>query len=135
MTRPRRCISRHTTRAIRIITNIPLVYAQSHKYAIIVAMSRNDTPSIQELQAIVHGTVQGVGFRYFVVRNASALGLRGYTRNDDNGDVEVVAQGPRPALERLLAMLHRGPSAADVYEVQTTWRKPTEHFSGFHVRY
>ena len=98
-------------------------------------MNRNDTPNIQELHAIVRGIVQGVGFRYFVVRKALSLGLRGYTRNNDNGDVEVVAQGPRPALERLLALLHQGPSAADVYEVQTTWRKPTEHFSGFHVRY
>ena len=98
-------------------------------------MNRNDTPSIQELHAIVRGVVQGVGFRYFVVRNALALGLRGYTRNDDNGDVEVVAQGPRPALERLLALLQRGPSAASVDEVQTTWRKPTEHFSGFNVRW
>ena len=98
-------------------------------------MNRNDTPNIQELHAIVRGIVQGVGFRYFVVRKALSLGLRGYTRNNDNGDVEVVAQGPRPALERLLALLHRGPSAASVDEVQTTWRKPTEHLSGFNVRW
>ncbi len=95
-------------------------------------MRQNDT---QELQAIVRGIVQGVGFRYFVVRNALALGLRGYARNDDNGDVEVVAQGPRPALERLLRLLQQGPSAAAVDEIQTTWRKPTEHFSGFNVRW
>lgn len=98
-------------------------------------MSQNETHSIQELHAIVRGMVQGVGFRYFVVRNASVLRLRGYVRNDSSGDVEVVAQGPRPALERLLALLHQGPSAVDVDEVQTTWRKPTEHFSGFNVRW
>jgi len=89
----------------------------------------------QELHAIVRGRVQGVGFRYFVIREASALGLRGYARNRDNGDVEVVAQGARPALERLLALLWRGPSAARVSEVQTTWQMPTEHLSGFHVRW
>ena len=98
-------------------------------------MSQNETHSIQELHAIVRGMVQGVGFRYFVVRNASVLRLRGYVRNNSSGDVEVVAQGPRPALERLLALLYQGPSAADVDEVQTTWRKPTEHFSGFNVRW
>jgi acylphosphatase len=98
-------------------------------------MNHNDTHNIQELHAIVRGIVQGVGFRDFVVRNASALGLRGYTRNDDSGDVEVVAQGPRPALERLLALLNRGPSAADVSEVQVTWRNPTERFSRFHIRW
>jgi len=90
---------------------------------------------IQELHALVRGRVQGVGFRYFVIREASALGLRGYARNRDNGDVEAVAQGARPALERLLALLWRGPSAARVSEVQTTWQTPTEHLSGFHVRW
>jgi acylphosphatase len=93
------------------------------------------TNDIQELQAYVHGYVQGVGFRYFVVQKAQALGLRGYTRNRRDSSVEVVAQGPRPALERLLILLRQGPSAAEVTEVQTTWRQPTEHFSGFHVRW
>ena len=90
---------------------------------------------IQELYAVVQGYVQGVGFRYFVVRHASALGLRGYARNKGNGDVEVVAQGKRDALERLLTLLQQGPSSASVHEVTTIWRKPTEHLSGFHVRW
>lgn len=89
----------------------------------------------EELHAVVHGRVQGVGFRYFVVERALALDLRGFARNTSNGDVEVLAQGPRPALERLLLLLQRGPSAAYVTEVTTTWRQPTEHFSGFHVRW
>jgi acylphosphatase len=95
-------------------------------------MSQND---IQELHALVRGIVQGVGFRDFVVRKARALGLRGYTRNTESEDVEVVAQGPRPALERLLALVHQGPSAAVVDEVQTTWQEPTEHFRGFTIRW
>ena len=89
----------------------------------------------QELHARVHGWVQGVGFRYFVVRQASSLGLRGYVRNENGGDVVVVAQGPRPALERLLTDLRRGPSSAEVEEVHTSWHEPAEHFSGFHIRY
>jgi len=84
---------------------------------------------------MVRGQVQGVGFRYFVVEKAQSLGLRGYVRNEGSGDVEVLSQGPRTALERLLALLRRGPSAAQVSEVTTTWRQPTEHFSGFHVRW
>lgn len=84
---------------------------------------------------MIRGDVQAVGFRYFVVQHALALALRGYVRNESNGDVEVLAQGPRPALERLLALLQRGPAAADVQEVETTWRTPTEHVSGFHVRW
>lgn len=88
-----------------------------------------------ELHAVVHGRVQGVGFRYFVVHKAQALGLHGYARNESNGDVEVVAQGDRTVLERLLLHLQRGPSAAEVERVDTTWRERTEHIRGFHVRW
>jgi acylphosphatase len=95
----------------------------------------SSTSEIHELYAVVRGQVQGVGFRYFVVQKAQGLGLRGYVRNARYGDVEVLAQGPRPALERLLTLLRQGPSAADVGEVTPVWRQPTEHFSGFHVRF
>ncbi len=98
-------------------------------------MNQSHKTDLQELHATVRGLVQGVGYRYFVVRQASALGLRGYVRNTREGDVEVVAQGPRPELERLLASLWQGPRGADVDEVQSEWRQPGEHFSGFHVRW
>ena len=98
-------------------------------------MSQSDQQHIEELLAIVVGRVQGVGFRDFVVRRARGLGLRGYVRNDSTGDVEVVAQGTRSALEQLLAKLRQGPSSAEVHEVQTTWREPTLATSGFHIRY
>jgi len=97
--------------------------------------SQNDAIDIQELHAYVHGWVQGIGFRYFVVENALALGLRGYARNQRDGSVEVLAQGPRPVLERLLTLLRKGPPAAEVNEVCTVWGQPTEHLSGFHVRW
>jgi len=89
----------------------------------------------EELRAEVRGFVQGVGFRYFVQREAMRLGLRGYTRNMSNGDVEVVAQGTRAALEQLLIRLRLGPSSADVEEVQTTWNQPSEYLTGFNIRY
>ena len=95
--------------------------------------TNNDTR--EELHAFVHGRVQGVGFRYFVVHKAQSLGLRGYARNEYDGSVEVLAQGPRSALEHLLAYLRQGPSAAQVRDVRTTWGKPSEHVSGFHVRW
>ena len=95
-------------------------------------MSQND---IQELHAFVRGRVQGVGFRYYVVEKALGLGLRGYARNERNGSVEVLAQGPRSSLEQLVALLWKGPSAAQVSEVNTNWGQPTEHLSGFHVRW
>jgi acylphosphatase len=101
-----------------------------------VSMASQDDPNTnQELHAYVYGWVQGVGYRYFVVNNALALGLRGYARNVSDGSVEVLAQGTRPNLERLLALLQRGPAAAEVHAVRTLWRQPTEHLSGFHVRW
>lgn len=98
-------------------------------------MSQKDRNNIQELHARVSGRVQAVGYRYFVIDHALSLSLRGYVRNEDNGDVEVLAQGTRLALERLLTLLRRGPSAARVSDVQVTWGQPTEHFSGFHIRW
>lgn len=89
----------------------------------------------QELHATVHGRVQGVGFRYFVVNKALSLGLHGYARNTDGGSVEVLAQGPRLTLERLLTLLWRGPSAANVDTVEVHWGEPSTHLSGFHVRF
>ncbi len=97
--------------------------------------SQNETNDNQELHAYVNGWVQGVGYRYFVINNALALGLRGYVRNLSDGSVEVLAQGTRPKLERLLTLLQRGPSAAEVNEIRTDWGPPTEHLSGFHVRW
>ena len=91
--------------------------------------------TIEELHAVVHGYVQGVGFRYFASRKASALNIRGYTRNMSDGSVEIVAQGTRSALENLLVALRQGPSAGEVDEVETTWREPTEHFRSFSIRY
>ncbi len=98
--------------------------------------NQNTNHPLQELHAIVYGTVQGVGFRYFVVEKALALALRGYARNLSDGSVEVLAQGPRPALESLLALLWRGPASADVSQVEVDWGSTlSTHVSGFHVRW
>jgi acylphosphatase len=58
--------------------------------------------------------VQGVGFRWFVWREAERLGLGGFARNLPDGTVEVVSQGPDEALDRLEQALRRGPSGARV---------------------
>ncbi len=98
-------------------------------------MTENTNTPTEELHAWIYGQVQGVGFRYFVVREAQRFGLHGYTRNERDGSVEVLAQGPRPALERLLDRLRQGPSAAYVRDVRVTWGRPSEHIGGFHVRW
>jgi acylphosphatase len=63
---------------------------------------------------IVRGRVQGVGFRWFVEREAAMLGLAGWVRNNDDGTVEVLASGSDEQLELLRAKLKQGPRAARV---------------------
>jgi acylphosphatase len=87
------------------------------------------------LRAIVHGYVQGVGFRFFARREALALGLHGYTRNLPDGSVEVVAEGQRHPLETYLARLRRGPSEAEVDWVDQVWSQGSGDFSDFQIRY
>jgi acylphosphatase len=67
---------------------------------------------------VVQGRVQGVGFRWFVQRRASALGVTGYVRNLDEGHVEVLAMGAPKSLDRLREELWRGPIGARVSAVQ-----------------
>ena len=86
------------------------------------------------LHAIVEGGVQGVGFRAFVMQKAASLNLQGWVRNRWDGSVEVVAEGPRPDLEKLLAALYRGPYAADVRGVKPEWQPARGEYSGFSVR-
>lgn len=67
---------------------------------------------------IIRGLVQGVGFRWFVWRQAEKLGLKGYVRNMRDGSVEVLAEGPESAVEALGRALERGPSMARVDRVE-----------------
>lgn len=60
----------------------------------------------------VRGRVQGVGFRWWTRARALELGLSGWARNTSDGRVEVVAEGPRDRVERLVALLREDPSAA-----------------------
>jgi acylphosphatase len=89
----------------------------------------------ERLHAIVSGTVQGVNFRYATQREAQRLGLRGWVRNVRDGSVEVLAEGPRRALEQLLAFLHRGPPAAEVEGVRARWSPSTGEFIQFDIRW
>ncbi len=66
------------------------------------------------LHFLIQGRVQGVGFRWFVQREAAELELRGWVRNTEDGDVEVVAAGDAGNLDELRASLRRGPRGARV---------------------
>jgi len=87
------------------------------------------------LHAVIHGLVQGVGFRFFVQRKAIEMGLVGYVRNLPNGLVEVVAEGEKGLLMDFLKDLKQGPSLSKVTGVDVSWEKATETFTDFEVSY
>ncbi|RPJ00384.1 MAG: acylphosphatase [Chloroflexi bacterium] len=95
----------------------------------------DDPARLARLHAVVHGDVQGVGFRAHTQREAARLKLTGWVRNVWDGTVETVAEGPRHVLEQFEFYLHRGPSAAIVEHVDVTYDEPTGEFHGFHIRY
>ena len=98
-------------------------------------MKKDTVPVGARLQAIVHGRVQGVSFRYYTQRRARELGLTGYVRNVWDGTVEVVAEGQRADLDELLAFVRTGPRAAFVTRVDVQWPAPSGAFDRFEVRY
>ncbi len=82
---------------------------------------------------LIRGRVQGVGFRYFVLREARALALDGWVRNLPGGEVEARAWGEPAHLEQFRAALERGPSQARVERVEETPLVGISAESGFHI--
>jgi acylphosphatase len=95
-------------------------------------MSKDQT---SRLTAHVTGLVQGVNFRWFTQRRANELNVVGYVKNEPDGSVSFVAEGPRESLERLLDFARSGPSSAVVENVETEWGTPTGEFYRFEIRY
>ena len=86
------------------------------------------------VRAILTGRVQGVGFRYFVMNEAANLGLVGYVRNSrTHNELEVVAEGRRDHLERLLTAARRGPPGARVDDLTLTWTDVSGHYDSFRI--
>ena len=88
----------------------------------------------RRLDATVTGRVQGVGFRWFVVREATDLGLEGWVANTPNGAVRCVAEGPEDRLAALLERLREGPPAAIVDNVSEAFMPATGTLGPFSVR-
>jgi acylphosphatase len=90
-------------------------------------------PNTAAKRWFVTGTVQGVGFRYFVQSKARNLGLCGFARNLSDGRVEVYATGDATALTELAAALHLGPPLSRVRTVEEREEESETH-TGFAVR-
>jgi acylphosphatase len=88
----------------------------------------------ERLDARVRGYVQGVGFRWFVVRAAARLNLTGWTANEPDGSVRVVAEGPSQALDELVARLKQGPAGASVETVDAQRSSGQGNLGAFTIR-
>jgi acylphosphatase len=94
------------------------------------------TPTEKPTEArrfLVRGRVQGVGFRWFVEREAHILGIAGWVRNNHDGSVEVLAQGTRDQLSGLHSRLREGPRAARVDAVEVSDASPAAGLSSFRI--
>ena len=88
-----------------------------------------------EIQCVVSGKVQGVGFRDFVQRTAGEHNLVGFVENKEDGTVVVVAQGIPDDLKEFVSQLNGGSSLSRVDGVGVEWRSPENFFDDFVVRY
>jgi acylphosphatase len=103
-----------------------------NKSAILTGMTSTEK-TIEARRFVVRGRVQGVGFRWFVEREAHVLGISGWVRNNSDGSVEVLAQGTRDQISGLQSRLRQGPRAARVDSVDQTEVRPSANISSFRI--
>lgn len=96
-------------------------------------MTRSPDHPIQAKRFIVRGRVQGVGFRWYVEREAQMLGIAGWVRNNADGSVEVLAMGTREQLAGLRSRLQQGPRASRVDNVEELEARPVEGLKSFRI--
>ena len=81
----------------------------------------------------ITGKVQGVGFRYFVLRQAQELSINGWVSNKSNGDVEALAQGAKEGLDHFITKVEQGPAFSRVEDVSLNWVNEAEQYFGFEI--
>lgn len=90
---------------------------------------------IKRAEIVVNGLVQGVGYRYFVYKNAVKLGLNGVTKNLYTGEVFTIAEGEKIKLDEFFNILKIGPMHAHVKSAHIKWCEPKYEFSNFEIVY
>ena len=86
-------------------------------------------------EIVVNGLVQGVGYRYFVMREAQKLDLCGFVKNLYSGEVLTVAEGEKAIVEELVKKIKVGPIHASVKSCKVDWQEPKNEFTDFEVRF
>lgn len=88
----------------------------------------------KRVNIIVHGRVQGVGFRLSTIEKARGLDLKGWVRNCEDGAVEITAEGEEENLEKFIAWCRHGPLFAQVTRLDLAYSNPTNEFRTFDLR-
>jgi acylphosphatase len=96
-------------------------------------MATSEKPAPITRGFLVRGRVQGVGFRWFVEREAHMVGVTGWVRNNPDGAVEVLATGTREQINALHQKLRIGPRAARVDDVQVFEANPVQGLKTFRI--
>ena len=86
-------------------------------------------------EIVVNGLVQGVGFRYFVIREAQKLELNGYVKNLYTGEVLTIVEGEKAVVEEMVKKLRVGPIHASVKSCKVDWQEPKNEFTEFEVKF
>lgn len=81
----------------------------------------------------IKGKVQGVGFRYFVLRHATEIGVSGFVKNWPNGDVYIEASGTNNQLEQLILLCNQGPAHSKVESIQVIDIQPSFDTKEFQI--
>ena len=82
----------------------------------------------------VTGMVQGVGYRSYTRNYAKELGLKGFVKNLNNGNIEIVIEGYDKQMQTFVQLLRKGPWGAKVRDIDIDWRDPTNEFTDFEVK-
>jgi acylphosphatase len=91
-------------------------------------------PAFSRVHIWVRGRVQGVGYRAFVQQSAMVMGLKGWVRNVGWDQVETIAEGDKPVLERFIEAVRIGPRASQVEDARVEWEPAMGEFESFQVR-
>jgi len=96
---------------------------------------------MQQAHVFISGTVQGVGYRYFVRSNARKLGLTGWVRNTEDGGLEAVFQSSsssdqegKDVIKKMIALCRAGPMLSEVEHSGFTWEETGEKFEDFSIK-
>ena len=90
--------------------------------------------NIVRAEITVNGLVQGVGFRYYILRQAHNLGLSGYVKNLYTGEVYILTEGEKCMIEEFIKLTRSGPSHSHVKNCRVEWSESTNEFTTFEIR-